>query len=97
MIPRPWAPTAATAIVAIAPRPKRGATTSAPSAMPAPHTLIRMPKPAAPIARSSWAKNTAAAGVAVISSSETNTIPTTGASSRSRARKSMPSRMRSRA
>ncbi len=47
--------------------------------------------------RLSSAKNSAAAGVAVISSSETKTIPTTGASSRSRARKSMPSRIRSRA
>ena len=47
--------------------------------------------------RSSSAKNSAAAGVAVISSSDTKTIPTTGASSWSRARKSIPSRIRSRA
>ena len=47
--------------------------------------------------RSPSAKNSAAAGVAVISSSETNTIPVTGAHSASRARKAIPSRMRSRA
>ena len=96
-MPSPWAPTAATVTTPITPYEKRGATTSAPSAIPAPHTAIRIPKPASPMCRSSVAKNSAAAGVAVISSSERNTIPTTGASSRSRARKSIPSRMRSRA